>query len=154
MKSKAHDLLPLGLLVALMCSCTHPRKTSAGETVNGAPRDPPGAITVTANDIQRTPSVSIEELLMSRFPGVWIARAPDGGISVRIRAGTSFVGNNKPLIVVDNVPVEAGPGGSLAGIVPNDIESIEVLKDASATAMYGVRGANGVIVIKTKRPGY
>ncbi len=147
-KPKVYDLLPIGLFVALICSCAHPRKN-----VNGAPRDPPRAPTVTADDIQRTPSVSIEELLMSRFPGVWIARAPDGGISVRIRGSTSLVGNNKPLIIVDNVPVESGPGGSLSGIVPSDIESIEVLKDASATAMYGVRGASGVIVIKTKRPG-
>lgn len=150
---KATGLAPLALVVALIYACAHPGRTGQDETVTAVPRDTPGGTVVTAEDIQRTPSVSIEELLRSRFPGVWIARAPDGGISVRIRGSTSLVGNNKPLIIIDNVPVESGPGGSLSGIVPSDIESIEVLKDVSATAMYGVRGANGVIVIKTKRPG-
>lgn len=87
---------------------------------------------------------------MSRFPGVSITRAPDGSLAVRIRGTTSLYGSNEPLYVIDGVPVRPGPGGSLSGINPYDIESIEVLKDATATAMYGVRGANGVIVIKTK----
>ncbi|MBA3341605.1 MAG: TonB-dependent receptor plug domain-containing protein [Gemmatimonadaceae bacterium] len=108
---------------------------------------------MTAEDIQRTPSVPIEELLTSRFPGVSVTRAPDGGIAIRIRGATSFEGSNAPLFVIDGIAVEPGPNGSLTGIVPNDIETIEVLKDASATAMYGMRGANGVIVIKTKRAG-
>lgn len=108
---------------------------------------------MTAQDIQRTPSVSIEEQLASRFPGVWLARNPDGSLIIRIRGATSIAGRNVPLFVIDGVPIEPGPNGSLSGIVPNDIESIEVLKDVSATAIYGVRGANGVIVITTKRPG-
>jgi TonB-dependent starch-binding outer membrane protein SusC len=152
--SRVYYLLPVGLFVALICSCAPPHKTGAAEAVNNAPSDRPGATAVTADDIQRTPSVSIEELLMSRFPGVWIARTADGGIAVRIRGGTSLSSSNKPLILVDNVPFESGPNGSLSGIVPGDIKSIEVLKDAAETAMYGVRGANGVIVIKTKRPDY
>jgi TonB-dependent SusC/RagA subfamily outer membrane receptor len=55
------------------------------------------------------------------------------------------------LYVVDGVPIQPGPGGSLVGIDPYDIESIEVLKDPADTALYGMRGANGVIVVKTKR---
>src|SRR5687767_4300421 len=98
-KSAAHYLLPSGLLVALICSCARPLKTDAAETVNGAPRDPPGAISVTADDIHRTPTVSIEELLASRFPGVWIERAADGGLALRIRGSTSLIGGNKPLII-------------------------------------------------------
>lgn len=153
MKSKAHRLLPVGLLVGLICACAHPGRTGPGEPVNAVPGHTPGGIAVTAEDIQRTPSVSIEELLASRFPGVWVARAPDGGLVVRIRGATSIAGGNAPLFVIDGISIEPGSNGRLTGIVPNDIESIEVLKDASATAMYGLRGAHGVIVIKTKRPG-
>jgi len=152
-KSKTHRLLPLGLLVALICACTRPGRTAPGEPVNVLPGDPPGGIALTAEDIQRTPSVSIEELLMSKFPGVWVARNPNGGLVIRIRGATSIVGRNAPLFVIDGVPIEPEPNGSLSGIVPNDIESIEVLKDVSATAIYGLRGANGVIVITTRRPG-
>jgi TonB-dependent SusC/RagA subfamily outer membrane receptor len=78
----------------------------------------------------------------------------DGGLVVRIRGGSSsLMGNNAPLYVVDGVAV-VSEDGSLKGINPNDIESIKVLKDAASTSMYGVRGANGVIVIKTKRAGH
>ena len=149
-RSRAHRLLPLGLFVGLICACARPGRTSPGDPVNG---DTPGGLALTAEDIQRTPSVSIEELLASRFPGVWVARTPNGGLVIRIRGATSITGRNEPLFVIDGISIEPGPGGRLEGVVPNDIESIEVLKDASATAMYGVRGAHGVIVIKTKRPG-
>jgi TonB-dependent SusC/RagA subfamily outer membrane receptor len=95
--------------------------------------------------------VSLEEMMAAKFPGVWVARTADGGISVRIRGSTSVLGNTEPLYVLDGLPLLSGPGGSLTGIVPNDIESIEVLKDAAAATMYGMRGANGVIIITTKR---
>ena len=68
-----------------------------------------------------------------------------------IRGATSIYGNNEPLYVLDGIPIQPGPGGTLAGISPYDIESIQVLKDPADTALYGMRGANGVIVIKTKR---
>jgi TonB-dependent SusC/RagA subfamily outer membrane receptor len=90
---------------------------------------------------------------MARVPGVWITRTEDGGIAVRIRGATTITGNNEPLYVIDGVAVQSGPGGSLTGVNPYDIASIEVLKDAAATSMYGARGANGVIVIKMKQPG-
>lgn len=106
---------------------------------------------MTAEDIHRNPSVPIEELLAARFPGVWITRTADGSIAVRIRGATSVLGSNEPLYVLDGMPIQAGPNGALTGISPNDIDSIEVLKDAAATTMYGVRGANGVIIIKTRR---
>jgi len=108
---------------------------------------------VTSEDIHRNPGEPIEKVLQGRFPGVEVTRTPDGGIAVRIRGATSFNGNTEPLYVVDGIAIQAGPGGALTGINPNDIESIRVLKDAADTAMYGMRGANGVIVFRTKRPG-
>lgn len=108
--------------------------------------------TVTAAQIEQTPPTeSIEKILEGRVAGVVVRRAPDGGIAVRIRGVTSLHGNNEPLYILDGMPIAAGPGGSLSGINPHDIESIRVLKDPTDTAMYGARGANGVIVIKTKK---
>ena len=69
---------------------------------------------------------------------------------VRIRGSQSFYGD--PLYEIDGVTITPGPNGSLSGINPSDIESIKVLKSAAETSMYGSRGANGVIIIKTKRP--
>jgi TonB-dependent SusC/RagA subfamily outer membrane receptor len=82
---------------------------------------------------------------------VTVTPTADGGIAVRIRGGSSIYGNNDPLYIVDGTPFEPGPNGALSGIPVSEIESIKVLKDATDTAMYGVRGANGVIVIKTKQ---
>ena len=62
-------------------------------------------------------------------------------------------GSSEPLYVVDDVPIKAGPGGALNGINPYNIESIKVLKDPADTGIYGIRGGNGVIVIKMKKPG-
>lgn len=108
---------------------------------------------VTSEDIERNAGQPIEEVLAGRFPGVSVFRTP-GGIAIRIRGGSSILNSNEPLYVIDGIPIQAGPNGSLTGVNPLDIESIEVLKDAASTAMYGIRGANGVIVIKTKRPGH
>jgi TonB-dependent SusC/RagA subfamily outer membrane receptor len=91
-------------------------------------------------------------VLSGRVAGVVVTRASDGGLAVRIRGSSSIAGNNQPLYVLDGMPITPGPGGSLTGLNPSDIESIKVLKDAAETALYGSRGANGVIVIKTKRP--
>jgi TonB-dependent SusC/RagA subfamily outer membrane receptor len=107
---------------------------------------------VTSEDIAKAPGQSIEQMLMGRFPGVEVSRTAGGGFAVRIRGGSSIRSGNTPLYVLDGVAVEAGPNGYLTGINPNEIESIEVLKEPAETALYGVRGANGVIVIKTKQP--
>lgn len=90
-----------------------------------------------------------EELLEGRFPGVRVTRVGDG-FAVRIRGTSSVLGDNEPLYVVDGSPVEPGPGGALTGINPADIVRIEVLKDIGSTSFYGVRGANGVILITTR----
>ena len=135
----------IGLLVGLIAACAHGGNKSPSQSQVG----PSG---VTSDDIARAPGQSIEELLMSRYPGVTITRTPGGGIAIQIRGATTIRGSNEPLYVIDDIPMQANPNGNLSGLDLHDIESIEVLKDAVSTTMYGGRGANGVIVIKTKRP--
>lgn len=150
-------LLPLSLLIGLTAGCAHAGRTSQAAAGDVAPDTlpPSSSVTsdsVTSEDIDRRPGQPIEQILADRVSGVTVIRTPDGGIAIRIRGTTSIYGNVEPLYVIDGVPVRPGPGGALEGINPYDIESIEVLKDAVATAMYGSRGAAGVIVIRTKRP--
>jgi TonB-dependent SusC/RagA subfamily outer membrane receptor len=144
-------VLPVGLLAGLLSACAPGTQTSEAEP-ESTPKES-AANTVTSEDIEQQPGEPIESILAGRVAGVQVTRTPDGGIAVRIRGTTSIHGSNEPLYVIDGVPIRPGPGGSLIGINPYDIESIEVLKDPTATAMYGMRGANGVIVIKTKQPG-
>ncbi|MBL0940011.1 MAG: TonB-dependent receptor [Gemmatimonadaceae bacterium] len=128
-----------------------------------------GSVTSVTPDVERTPITSLEQTLQGTAPGVQVTQAssaPGGGMSIRIRGGSSVNGSNEPLYVIDGFPVEndfstsssldggrAGttPANPLAALNPNDIASIEILKDASATAIYGSRGANGVVLITTKR---
>lgn len=113
---------------------------------------------ISAKDFNKGPITSPQELLIGKAPGV-VANTTSGtagaGTRVRIRGGSSVLANNDPLIVVDNIPLEsagiAGMANPLSTINPNDIESITILKDASATAIYGSRASNGVIIIKTKK---
>ena len=130
------------------------RALEGGGADRNEARDPSRSMadpsTVTAEDIDRTPAEPIEDLLQGRIAGVQVTRAP-GGIRIRIRGATSIHGSTEPLYVLDGVPIRPGSGGTLP-LNPNDIESIRVLKDPVDTTMYGSRGANGVIVIKTKRP--
>jgi TonB-dependent starch-binding outer membrane protein SusC len=116
-------------------------------------REPPGQPTVTAQDIEENPGQPIEKLLEAKVPGILVTRTANGGIAIQIRGTSSFYGSNEPLYVIDDVPIAAGPGGALSGVNPHDIESIKVLKNPEDTAIYGVRGANGVIVITTKKSG-
>lgn len=88
---------------------------------------------------------------MAKVPGITVSRTSSGALAIRIRGGGSLNGNNSPLYVVDGLAVEAGPQGEMPGISPYDIESIKVLKDTEAMTLYGSRGANGVIIITTKR---
>ncbi|SHG90354.1 TonB-dependent receptor [Flagellimonas flava] len=91
----------------------------------------------------------VEERLKAQTPGVQISSTsnhPGGTVQIRIRGSNSIQGDNNPLIVIDGLI-----GGDLTFINPNDIASLEVLKDASATAIYGSRGANGVIIVTTKK---
>jgi TonB-linked SusC/RagA family outer membrane protein len=120
-------------------------------------RDATGSVeAITAKEFTKGNIVTPENLLSGRVAGVNITTsgAPGSGSQIRIRGGSSLNASNNPLIVVDGLPMSGTAGGSrgvLATINPNDIESFSVLKDASATAIYGSRGANGVIIITTKK---
>ena len=100
---------------------------------------------------RRSANESPEKALQGRFPGVDVSQGNDGGLVIRIRGATGFGGNNDPLYVVDGMPITPGPGGSLAGFTAEDIATIKVLKDPASLSMYGSRGANGVILITTKK---
>ena len=102
-----------------------------------------------AKDLKDIPITSAAEALNGRLAGVTASTSqgsPDADVRIRVRGGISITGDNSPLYIVDGVQVE----NALNTIAPQDIQSIDVLKDASATAIYGARGANGVIVITTK----
>ncbi len=121
---------------------------------------------VIAKTIGETPAVTLENALQGRMAGVNITSTsaePGGGISIQVRGATSLSGGNQPLYVIDGVPQyndntrSAGevngfaPTNALASLNPSDVESVEVLKDASSSSIYGSRGANGVIMITTKK---
>ena len=121
-------------------------------------KDATGSVTaVTAKDFNRGNIVTPENLLNGRVAGLNIITGgdPGAGSTIRIRGGASLDASNDPLIVVDGLPIDNNTiGGSrsvLSTINPNDIDSFTVLKDASATAIYGSRASNGVIIITTKR---
>jgi TonB-dependent SusC/RagA subfamily outer membrane receptor len=118
-----------------------------------ARRDLTGAVASLDGDVARRNSpTSMADMMQGRFAGVDVQRLPGGGVSVRIRGQRTFKGDAEPLFVIDGVPQRTGTGGNLSDIDPRDVQSIEVLKDAGATAIYGSRGANGVILITTRRP--
>ncbi|GAB4093171.1 TonB-dependent receptor [Flaviaesturariibacter terrae] len=113
---------------------------------------------VTSKDFQKGFQPSAEQLIQGKVAGVQMTNGggqAGGGSRIRIRGGSSLTASNDPLVVIDNVPVEgngvSGTGNLLSTINPNDIESMTVLKDASATALYGSRASNGVIIIVTKK---
>lgn len=139
-------------------------------------QDVNGAISsVSARDLANIPQASVDQMLQGKVSGVTVTNnsgQPGAGISVRVRGITSFT-KSEPLYVIDGVAIDGNSSAEissndgifgglspseqertpsvLAGLNPNDIESIDVLKDASATAIYGSRGANGVVIITTKR---
>ncbi|MBS1533263.1 MAG: SusC/RagA family TonB-linked outer membrane protein [Bacteroidetes bacterium] len=115
-------------------------------------------VAVSAKDFNQGPITTPEALITGKVAGVEITSnsgAPGAGSTIRIRGGASINGSNDPLIVIDGVPVTnsgiAGIDNQLATINPDDIESFNILKDASATAIYGSRASNGVIIIVTKK---
>lgn len=115
-------------------------------------------VAIKAEDMNRGAVTSPQELIQGKVPGLFVAPgdgSPGAGSTIRIRGGASLNASNDPLIVIDGIPTsnDAAPGtpNALATINPNDIETFTVLKDASATAIYGSRASNGVIIITTKK---
>jgi TonB-dependent starch-binding outer membrane protein SusC len=94
----------------------------------------------------------VEEMLLGRVAGVQVVRTARGGFSVRVRGAGGALHSGEPLFVVDGVSLSAyRPGHALEAVLPSDVARIDVLRDAAAAAMYGSRGANGVIVVTTRR---
>lgn len=112
--------------------------------------DVTGAVSsVKGSDLNKLPTQRVDQALQGRAAGVKVQNTdgePGGNVTIRVRGGNSILGGNNALIVIDGMQA-----GNIGTINPNDVESIEVLKDASATAIYGARGANGVILITTKK---
>lgn len=143
--------LSCALLVGLLSGCASTNAARPDGT-DPAPHPNPtlAGTTVTADDLERAGNDAIEKTLAAKVPGALITRTADGGIAIQIRGQTSLAANTQPLYVIDGLPIQPGPGGALLGINPHDIATIEVLKDAASLSYYGLRGANGVIIIKTK----
>jgi iron complex outermembrane receptor protein len=122
-------------------------------------KDVTGSIaSVKSKDFNQTQSTTADQLIIGKVAGVQITTvggAPGSGSRIRIRGGSSLNASNDPLIVIDGIPVDnfkmGGSANPLNMINPNDIESMDILKDASATAIYGSRASNGVILITTKK---
>ena len=116
---------------------------------------------VKSEDLENRPFSSVDQALQGKIPGVQSVSPsgqPGGAQTIRIRGVSSITGVNDPLWVVDGIPVNTGDfsrltqtTNALAGINPNDIESVTVLKDAAAAAIYGSRAANGVVLVTTKK---
>lgn len=130
------------LLILALAGCS-----GSGEATN---RDSNDANTITGDEISQETTTNIGELIQGRIPGVMISQTVDGRIVARMRGRSSFNGNDSPLFVLDGMPVEPNRDGSLPGVFVREIESIKVLKGPTETARYGMRGANGVIVVTTK----
>ncbi len=153
----------VGLQTTLNVALTPATETISGVVVIGygtqKKKDATGSVTaISSKDFNRGSIVSPQQLLVGRASGVQITTgggAPGEGATIRIRGGSSMSASNDPLIVVDGIPLDnegiSGMRNPLNAINPNDIESFTILKDASATAIYGSRASNGVIIITTKK---
>ncbi len=121
-------------------------------------KDATGSVTtITTKDFNKGPVVAVDQMLQGKVAGLQVTSnggSPGDGATIRIRGGASLNASNDPLYVIDGIPVDNGIQGGknpLATINQNDIESVTILKDASATAIYGSRASNGVIIITTKK---
>lgn len=151
---------PARAALAAVLACTLAACASGG--AGGPPEPEPapllvaggtGAVsTVTAADVATMRTGRVEDLLVGRVPGLEVLRLANGDVTLRIRGARSFMGDDEPLLVLDGMPIRGGGlSQALAMLNPSDIARIDVLKDAGATAIYGSRGGNGVVVITTRR---
>jgi TonB-dependent SusC/RagA subfamily outer membrane receptor len=136
----------------------HTRTATSLDSVNvgygrEARRNVTAAITSLDGDVaHRNNPTTIADMLEGRVAGLEVRRMGRGEISVRIRGPHSITAKGEPLYVLDGIPQPYGSLDILSDLDPRDVQSIEVIKDASGTSLYGSRGANGVILITMKRP--
>ena len=124
----------------------------AGCGTSDRTRERPDPNVLEGDEIERRDLARVEDMLRGQIAGVDV-RQSEGGLIVRIRGAADFgYSGGDPLFVIDGLPLAQGMRGVLVGVNPRDVESIRVLKNAADTAIYGSRGANGVILITTKRP--
>lgn len=159
--------IPIGSSDVIRASLTPTANSMADVVVVGYGQSRKANLTtaqtgVTAKDIEKTVNVTVEQAIQGRAAGVYVTQnsgQPGGGISVNIR-GISSLGRTQPLYVIDGVQIQGSEDVSfgtsstsnpLAGLNPSDIEDIQILQGPSATAIYGSRGTNGVVLITTKR---
>jgi TonB-dependent starch-binding outer membrane protein SusC len=140
MKNSLRVVLPAALIVSVV-GCSHSLKSKNSLS-------PRRTADVTAADIARSPGMPIEQLIAAHVPGLLLSRSSDGRTVLIIRGQTTLGEPQEPLFVVNGVPL--GLAANFSAINRNDIESIVVLRDAASTAMYGLQGSGGVIVVKTK----
>jgi TonB-dependent SusC/RagA subfamily outer membrane receptor len=116
-------------------------------------RDITGAVSSLSEDELNTGRpLQLEDLLRGRVAGLQFIRLPNGGTSIRIRGTNSVSNHPEPLLVVDGIPLRhQSLSMALAGLVPEDIKRVDVLKDVASTSIYGMSGAGGVIIITTRR---
>lgn len=149
-------LIGVAALLLGGCASTHQQHRSRppSDTVEvgygtQARSDVTGAISSMPVDSAGAKATTVADMIEGRFPGVEVIRR-SGGVSIRIRGARTLKSDSEPLYVIDGIP-SAGRSGVLMDLDPRDIKSIDVLKDAAATSVYGSRGSNGVILITTKR---
>lgn len=145
------DLMRNVLRIAVLLSVL--AGTVAGCASGTARQDPNSGSVVTPEDLQRFPGEPLERVLERKVPGLVVTRTAEGGFALRIRGASSYDGSGSgasPLYILDGLPIQAGPGGAVPDLNPMELASIRVLKGPEA-AVYGIDGANGVIVITTKR---
>ena len=162
--SQGLSALAGGILVVSLSGCSSatsgapPRREPGDMVMNGYNagdrHDETGAVSsLTGSEVSDPRYSSMAELLTGRVPGLQVLRGPNGPV-LRIRGVGSFIGSTEPLIVVDGVALsEPGLPSPLWAINPRDVLRVDVLKDGTSAALYGVRGGNGVIVITTRRGG-
>jgi|SRR5919108_2978268 TonB-dependent SusC/RagA subfamily outer membrane receptor len=155
---RARGALAYAVAFAAVVGCHHGLSLSAepsaerpqggyGETLEYSG----GAVqSVTSEQLNHQAVGQVGELLEARFPGVGMVRTTSGGFLVRVRGASSFLGSAEPLYVIDGIPVLVDPRRGLDWLSPHSIRRITVLKGPPETSIYGMRGANGVILIETR----
>lgn len=132
-------------VVLLLAGCAHRSAAPAPSEAR-----PPYTV-LTADDIRRSPGQSLEELLLAHVPGLTVEHAADGRAVLHLRGPNTFMGAEEPLFVVNGIALGPAVTSNLSAIDIHDIDTVQVLREAAATAAYGSRGANGVIIIRTKQ---